>query len=77
MLILSRKPGESIHINDEIEIKIIDTNGDKVKIGIDAPMNARILRGELRQTIASNKTAAASLNSRKLLGMLSEKDKNK
>lgn len=77
MLILSRKPGESIYINDEIEIKIIDTNGDKVKIGIDAPINVRVLRGELQQTIASNKNAAASLNSRKLLGMLSEKDKNK
>lgn len=77
MLILSRKPGESLSINDEIEIKIIDINGDKVKIGINAPIDVKILRGELCQTVESNKDAAASKNSRMLLGMLSDREENK
>ncbi|MFR0880897.1 MAG: carbon storage regulator CsrA [Oscillospiraceae bacterium] len=51
MLILSRKSGESLMINEEIEIKIIEVNGDKVKIGIDAPKNVKILRKELSQTM--------------------------
>ena len=50
MLILSRKSGEALIINEEIEIKIIEVNGDKVKIGINAPQNVKILRSELRQT---------------------------
>lgn len=44
MLILSRKSGEALIINEEIEIKIIEVNGDKVKIGISAPQNVKILR---------------------------------
>ncbi len=71
MLILSRKPGESLNINDNIEIKIIEINGDKVKIGISAPDSVKILRTELCQTMESNKASAESRNARKLLGMLS------
>lgn len=72
MLILSRKSGETLLINDEIEIKIIDVNGDKVKIGIEAPKNVKILRKELSQTMESNKAAAASVSSKKLFSMLND-----
>ena len=62
MLILSRKSGEALIINEEIEIKIIEVNGDKVKIGINAPQNVKILRSELRQTVESNKDAVSGVN---------------
>jgi carbon storage regulator len=72
MLILSRKAGETLLINDDIEIKIIDVSGDKVKIGIDAPKSVKILRNELRQTMETNKESAASVNPKKLFNMLSD-----
>lgn len=58
MLVLTRKTGESLMIGDEIEIKVIEIAGDKVKIGIEAPDAVRILRKELLQTISSNQQAA-------------------
>lgn len=72
MLILSRKPGEALDINGEIEIKIVEVNGDKVKIGIKAPDDVKILRSELCQTMESNKDAASSVNPKKLFSMLSD-----
>lgn len=74
MLILSRKSGESLLIDEDIEIKIIGTSGDKVKIGIEAPKNVSILRSELHHTVESNKAAAASVNPKKLFEFLSNSD---
>jgi carbon storage regulator len=47
MLILSRKIDESIIISDNIELVIVDIIGDRVKIGINAPKDVRILRSEI------------------------------
>lgn len=47
MLVLSRKPGETILIGDDIEISIVEVRGDTVRIGINAPRNITILRQEL------------------------------
>lgn len=60
MLILSRKSGEAIKINEDIEIKILDITGDKIRMGIDAPSNVRILRSELVLTAENNREAADS-----------------
>jgi len=47
MLVLSRKQGESIRINDNITINIVSVGLGRVKIAIDAPQDVTILRGEL------------------------------
>ena len=47
MLVLTRKRSELIRIGDDIVIKVIKTGRSTVKIGIDAPENVRVLRGEL------------------------------
>lgn len=47
MLVLSRKQGESIRINDNITIKVVSVGPGRVKIAIDAPSNVTILRQEL------------------------------
>jgi carbon storage regulator len=58
MLILTRKKDESIIINDDIEIKIINTEDGKVRIGIDAPKNVSIYRKELYLEIQKENEAA-------------------
>ena len=47
MLVLSRKQGESIRINDNITINVVSVGPGRVKIAIDAPQDVTILRGEL------------------------------
>ncbi len=70
MLILSRKVGETLCINDDIEIKIVEVSGDKVKLGVEAPKNVKVLRSELRQTIESNKKASDAVSPDALKDML-------
>ena len=63
MLVLSRKKGQTIKIGDDIEITIISTANNQVKIGINAPKNIEILRQELYEEIlAENKAATASID---------------
>jgi carbon storage regulator len=47
MLILTRKIGERIRIAGDIEIVVLDIQGERVKIGIEAPRTTRVLRAEL------------------------------
>jgi carbon storage regulator len=47
MLVLSRKRGETIHIGDKITITVVRAHRNQTKIGIDAPDEFRIVRGEL------------------------------
>lgn len=67
MLILSRKSGQSFMIDQNIEITIVEISGDKVKIGIEAPKDIKILRSELVQTMEQNKKAADSVADRHFL----------
>ncbi len=72
MLILSRKCGESLLINGQIEVRITEISGDKVKIGIDAPKDFVILRKELCQTVESNKEAACGTVTPDMLKFIAE-----
>lgn len=48
MLVLSRKVNQTIHIGDNITIVVSHIHGNRVSLGIQAPKNVRILRGELK-----------------------------
>ena len=47
MLVLSRKLGETVCIGTEITVSIVELKGNRVKIGIEAPKQFEIWRGEL------------------------------
>lgn len=51
MLVLSRKVGEKILIADNVVITVSAIKGGRVKLGIEAPPEVSILRGELEQTV--------------------------
>lgn len=53
MLVLTRKTAETIHIGNEVVIKVIKARSGAVKIGISAPDSVRVLRGELVDAVAS------------------------
>ena len=61
MLILTRKPGESVYIGDNVKITIVEIKGHQIRIGIDAPKDLRIYREEIwLQILEENKRAAQS-----------------
>ncbi|CAB4131300.1 CsrA RNA-binding global regulator CsrA [uncultured Caudovirales phage] len=46
MLVLSRNKDQSIHIGDDIVIRVLDIRGANVRIGIEAPREIKVLRNE-------------------------------
>lgn len=48
MLVISRKLGEKLYLGEDIVVTILEVNGHRVRVGIDAPGDVAILRGELR-----------------------------
>ncbi len=59
MLVISRKINEKIKIGDDIEIVILSIDKNQIKIGIKAPKNISILRGELIENIKDENIKAA------------------
>ncbi|MEQ1831377.1 MAG: carbon storage regulator, partial [Pirellula sp.] len=49
MLVLSRKEGERISIGNNITLIVSKVNGNRVTIGIEAPRDIKVVRGELQQ----------------------------
>ena len=57
MLVLSRKKNESIVINDDITIVVVEIRGDKVRLGIEAPKEVPVHRREVFEAIHRNEVA--------------------
>ena len=51
MLVLSRKSMERIHIGDNVVVTVLEIQGNKVRLGISAPREIRVLRSELKEVI--------------------------
>ena len=62
MLILNRKQGESIIIDDKIEIRILEIIDGKIKIGIEAPKEVTILRKEVYDEIKDENKKASDIS---------------
>jgi len=55
MLVLSRKKNESIVIDGEVTITVVEVRGDKVRLGIEAPREIPIHRSEIYEAIVQAK----------------------
>jgi len=51
MLVLSRKPQETIVIDDEVKIRVLSVKGRQVRLGIEAPRNVAVNREEIHKRI--------------------------
>jgi carbon storage regulator len=61
MLFLTRKPGQSIRVNDDIEIKVLEVHGKTVKLGFSFPENVKVFREEIyERVLQENRVASES-----------------
>lgn len=60
MLVLTRKPGESIRLGDDIKITVVEIDGNNIKLGIEAPRAVSIYREEVYQRIKEENQAAVA-----------------
>ncbi len=62
MLVLSRKKNESIVINNEIKIVVVEIRGDKVRLGVEAPRDVPVHRQEVYDAILRSQSTDADNN---------------
>ena len=62
MLVLSRKKDESIVINNDITIVVVEIRGDKVRLGVEAPKEVPVHRQEVFEAIARGESVAESVD---------------
>lgn len=63
MLILTRRPGESIYLGEDIRITVLSVQGKQVKIGLDVPSDTVVYREEVyRRVLEENRMAMAISN---------------
>jgi carbon storage regulator len=58
MLVLTRKPGQSIMIGDGVEVQVLSVAGEKVRLGITAPRDVSIFRNEVYDRIDSESSGS-------------------
>jgi carbon storage regulator len=60
VLVLTRKPGQSIMIGDGVEVQVLSVAGEKVRLGITAPRDVSIFRNEVYERIESENELSSS-----------------
>jgi len=64
MLVLSRKPGESLRVGEDVRITVVSTASGQVRIGIEAPEDVAIYREEVYERIVQANLEAARASAR-------------
>ncbi len=81
MLVLTRKPGQKIIINDNIEVTILEAKGDSIRVGIEAPRDITIYRHEIYEEIKNENRRTANQSSlddvTKVLNLLQNDNKQR
>lgn len=73
MLVVTRKTDESLTISDNIEITVLEISKDRVKIGISAPKDIKIIRNELRDAQNMNKESSQAVSKEAMQAFLNMK----
>jgi carbon storage regulator len=60
MLVLSRKPEQSLLLGNDITVTVLSVDGDRVKLGVTAPRHITVLRQEIFKQVESANAGAAS-----------------
>lgn len=68
MLILTRKSSESIIVGDQIRVVVVEVKGRQVRLGIEAPGDTKIFRGEIFDRIQAENSRAAEVGTAALSG---------
>ena len=58
MLVLTRRPHQSIHIGDDIVVTVLEVKGDQIRIGINAPRDVQVHREEVLQALTQANRSA-------------------
>ena len=66
MLVLSRKPNESIIIDGNVTVSVLRVDNDNVRIGIEAPLEIPVMRKEIYEAIKINNEQAAGSAKKKV-----------
>jgi carbon storage regulator len=66
MLVLSRKPNESIIIDGNVTVSVLRVDNDNVRIGIEAPLEIPVMRKEIYEAIKTNNEQAAGSAKKKV-----------
>ena len=74
MLYLTRKIGDSVIINDNIEVTVVEVRGKSIKLGFEFPPDVTVLRRELYEKIQQENQAAATAGADLLGGTVKKPD---
>lgn len=67
MLILTRRPGESIYLGDNIRVTVLSLQGKQVKLGLDVPADMVVYRDEVYRRVVEENRMALAVNNDDLL----------
>ncbi len=67
MLILSRRPGESLHLGDDIKITVLSVKGQQIKLGLDVPEHMPVYREEIYRKVQTQNASALELDNNDLM----------
>jgi len=67
MLILSRRPGESVHVGDDIKITVLSVKGQQIKLGLEVPEHMPVYREEIYLKVQSQNASALELDNNDLM----------
>jgi carbon storage regulator len=64
MLVLTRRPGQSIFVGDDVELVVVRIEGDRVVLGVAAPREVRVVRSELLHDVEAEVHVASAARDR-------------
>lgn len=59
MLLLTRRPGETIHIGDDITVTVLGIKGNQIRLGVNAPQDVEVHREEIYRRVQAAKAGKA------------------